>query len=119
MPSRGLILVVEDDDGIRLSLRDFLKKRDYEVLVASDGVGALKLLLDYDIDLIISDFRMEILGGDYWVKFLKKFCADKKVLIASGFIHPEFSIPFEVFVKPFDYGELEARVAALLGAPPR
>ena len=142
MPSKGLILVVEDEDAIRLTLRDYLKKKGYEVLVASDGVGAIKQLLDYEVDLIVSDYRMDVLGGeywikflkkycagpkivvtdyrmdvlggDYWIKFLKRYCAEKKIVITSGFLRPDFLIPFEVVYKPFDYSELEARVAALL-----
>jgi hypothetical protein len=85
MPSKGLILVVEDEDAIRLTLRDYLRKRGYDVLV-----------------------------GDYWVKFLKKYCADKRIIITSGFLKPDFHIPFEVLYKPFDYSELEAEVAKIL-----
>jgi CheY-like chemotaxis protein len=117
MPSRGLVLLVEDEDAIRLSLRDYLVKKGYEILVASDGVGALKQLLDYDVDLIVSDYRMDVLGGDYWIKFLKKYCSGKRILITSGFLRPDFEIPFDVLYKPFDYGDLEARIATLMGAP--
>jgi DNA-binding response OmpR family regulator len=117
MSSKGLVLVVEDEDSIRLSLRDFLTKRGYEILVASDGVGALKQLLDFDVDLIVSDYRMDVLGGDYWIKFLKKYCPSKKVIITSGFLRPDFEIPFDVVYKPFDYQDLENRIAALMGAP--
>jgi len=108
------ILIVEDEDAIRLTLRDYLQKKGFHVLVASDGVGAIKQLLDNDIDLIVSDYRMDILGGDYWVKFLQKYCMDKKVFITSGFLKPEFTIPFEVLYKPFDYGTLAGMIEAAL-----
>jgi len=113
-PTGGLILVVEDEDAIRLTLRDYLRRRGHEVLVASDGVGAIKQLLDNDVDVIISDYRMEVLGGDYWVKFLKRYCSDKKIIITSGFLRPDFKIPFEVVYKPFDYSELEIIVSRLV-----
>lgn len=116
MPSKALILLVEDEDAIRLSLRDFLVRKGYEVLVASDGVGALKQLLDNDVDLIVSDYRMDVLGGDYWIKFLKKYCSNKRILITSGFLRPDFEIPFDVVYKPFEYPELEAQIATLLGS---
>jgi CheY-like chemotaxis protein len=106
------ILIVEDEDGIRLTLRDYLKMRGYEVLVASDGVGAIKQLLDFDVDVILSDYRMNVLGGDYWIRFLDKYCADKRVFITSGFIKPEFSIPFPVLSKPFDYSEVVKLIEA-------
>lgn len=112
-PHPALVLVVEDEDSIRLSLRDFLRGRGYEVLVASDGVGAIKQLLDNDVDVIISDYRMETLGGDYWVRFLARYCPEKKIILTSGFLRPDFKVPFEVVYKPFDYSELEALVARL------
>ncbi len=112
-PRPALVLVVEDEDAIRLSLRDFLRGRGYEVLVASDGVGAIKQLLDNDVDVIISDYRMEILGGDYWVRFLARYCTEKKIILTSGFLRPDFKVPFEVVYKPFDYSELEALVGRL------
>ena len=111
----GLILIVEDEDAIRLTLRDYLRRKGYEVLVASDGVGAIKQLLDNDVLIIISDYRMDVLGGDYWIKFLKRYCVDKKVIITSGFLRPDFQIPFEVVYKPFDYSELETLIVRLLG----
>jgi DNA-binding response OmpR family regulator len=118
MISKGIVLVVEDEDSIRLSLRDYLAKRGYDVLVASDGVGALKQLLDYDVDLIVSDYRMEIFGGDYWIKFLRKYCSDKRIIITSGFLRPDFDVPFDVIYKPFDYQELETHISSVMGAPP-
>ncbi len=114
MPEKQTILIVEDEDAIRLTLRDYLVKKGYEVFVASDGVGAIKQLLDNSIDLIVTDYRMDILGGDYWIKFLKEYCDDKKVFITSGFLRPEFPIPFEVIYKPFDYADLEELIAAAL-----
>jgi CheY-like chemotaxis protein len=117
MLNKGLVLVVEDEDAIRLTLRDYLRKKGYDVLVASDGVGAIKQLLDYEVDIIVTDYRMDVLGGDYWVKFLKKYCSDKRVIITSGFLRPDFQIPFEVVYKPFDYSELETLVARLLASP--
>jgi DNA-binding NtrC family response regulator len=111
---QGCILIVEDEDSIRLTLRDYLKNKGYPVIVASDGVGAIKQLLDNDVELIVSDYRMDTLGGDYWIRFLKEYCAGRKVIITSGFLKPEFPIPFPVLYKPFDYSELEQMIATAL-----
>jgi CheY-like chemotaxis protein len=108
------VLIVEDEDSIRLTLRDYLKNKGYEVVVASDGVGAIKQLLDNRVGVIVSDYRMDILGGDYWIRFLREYCTDKKIIITSGFLKPEFPIPFPVLYKPFDYSELEKMVASAL-----
>ncbi len=112
--TRPSILIVEDEDAIRLTLRDYLSGKGYTVHVASDGVGAIKQLLDHPVDLIVTDYRMDVLGGDYWVKFLKEYCGRQKVLITSGFLRPEFPIPFQVIYKPYDYAELEQLIADTL-----
>jgi DNA-binding response OmpR family regulator len=114
MSPKGTVLIVEDEDAIRLTLRDYLRRKGYDILVASDGVGAIKQLLDHDIDLIVTDYRMDVLGGDYWIRFLERYCSDKQVFITSGFLKPEFPIPFHVLYKPFDYSELETMIAEAL-----
>ena len=114
MDANPAILVVEDEDSIRLTLRDYLKKKGHDVIVASDGVGAIKQILVHRVHLIVTDYRMDILGGDYWIRFLREFCPDKKVIITSGFLQPEFPIPFPVVYKPYDYAELEAMIRTTL-----
>ena len=109
-----LLLIVEDEDSIRLTLRDFLLRKGYRVIVASEGVGAIKQLLDYQVDLIVTDYRMEILGGDYWIKFLERYCNDMRIIITSGFLQPEVEIPFPVLYKPYDYSELETKINEML-----
>jgi DNA-binding NtrC family response regulator len=110
------VLIVEDEDGIRLTLRDFLARRGIPVLVASDGVGAIKQLLEHQIRVIISDYRMDIFGGEYWIKFLERYCKDCSIIITSGFLRPEFSIPFEVMYKPFNYESMALRIEKLLSS---
>ena len=112
--SEKLVLIVEDEDAIRLTLRDYLLKKGFSVVVASDGVGAIKQILDNQIDIIVSDYRMNILGGDYWIKFLNAFCKEKKVIITSGFLRPDFEVPFEVLYKPFDYAHLADMITEAL-----
>jgi CheY-like chemotaxis protein len=111
---KGYILIVEDEDSIRLTLRDYLRKKGFTVLVASDGVGAIKHLLDHTVNIIVTDYRMDVLGGDYWIKFLHTYCGDKTVFVTSGFLRPEFNIPFEVIYKPFDYALLSEKIGHAL-----
>lgn len=100
------VLIVEDEDGIRLSLRDYLKRRGYQVLVASEGVGAIKQMLDHDVDVIITDYRMDVLGGDYWIRFLERFCRNQAVILTSGFLKADRPLPYPVVYKPYDYAAL-------------
>lgn len=114
MDESPLVLVVEDDDAVRLSLRDYLQRKGHRVLVTSDGIGAIKCLVDNDVALIVTDFRMNQMGGDYWMRFLRKFCPTIPVFVMSGFLEPDVDVPFPSFTKPFDYGELEHRIRETL-----
>jgi DNA-binding NtrC family response regulator len=114
MESSATILVVEDDDSIRLTLRDFLESRGHTVLVASEGVGAIKILIDNDVDALITDFRMELFGGGYWLKFLERFCPKMPVVVVSGYLDPDTKLVFPYFAKPFDYDEIEEKVRELI-----
>jgi len=60
---------------------------------------------------------MDILGGDYWIRFLQKYCTDKKVIITSGFLKPGFVIPYQVILKPFEYSDLEQIIVEELSRP--
>ena len=104
------ILIVEDEDNIRLSFRDYLKANGFNVLVASDGVGAIKQMLDNEIDLIVSDYRMELFGGDYWIRFLERFCPTMKIIITSGYLTPDYKSAFPVITKPFEFSDLVEKI---------
>lgn len=110
----GYILIVEDEDSIRIPLKDYLTRVGFSVLVASDGVGAIKHILDHTIAAIITDYRMDILGGDYWVRFLSKFCPDQRVLLTSGFLKSDLPLPFDVLTKPYSFLELETKLREML-----
>ena len=108
------VLFVEDDEDIRLCFRDYLKDKGYNIFVASDGVGAIKILTDQEIDVIVSDYRMEILGGKYWIKFLDKFCKDIKIIITTGYPNMAHSVPFPIVSKPFTFEQLEKEILNIL-----
>ena len=114
MASSATILVVEDEDAIRLALRDFLVKKGHTVVVASDGAGAIEQLLDHEIDVIVSDYRMSILGGHYWIRFLERFCPEKKIIIMSAYLDSDLDHPFPVVKKPFEFEDLSRRIDNLI-----
>jgi DNA-binding response OmpR family regulator len=114
LDNAGYILIVEDEDSIRIPLKDYLTRVGFSVLVASDGVGAIKHILDHTIAAIITDYRMDILGGDYWVRFLERFCPGQRILLTSGFLKSDVPLPFEILAKPYSFTELEAKLRELL-----
>lgn len=58
-----LILVADDDPGIRLAVRDYLELSGYSVITAKDGEEALSLIQDYHPHLLVSDIKMPRLDG--------------------------------------------------------
>ena len=65
------ILIVEDDKIMSDNLEALLKPEGYEVVVASDGIDALKMIIDTQPDLIITDILMPNLSGLELLKRLK------------------------------------------------
>ena len=55
---RNKILVVEDDDAVRLAIRDFLAGRDFEVMDVDTCGGATALFDSFHPDLVISDYEL-------------------------------------------------------------
>lgn len=60
---RRTVLIVDDDDEIRHSTRNLLGLSNFNVLLASDGVEALKVLERQHVDALVIDFMMPRLDG--------------------------------------------------------
>ncbi|MBI5082437.1 MAG: response regulator [Chloroflexi bacterium] len=57
------ILVIEDEDLIRLNLMDLLDAENYNVISATDGAQGVQLARDHHPDLIVCDIMMPELDG--------------------------------------------------------
>ena len=59
---KGTLLIVDDEDGARQSLRVIFKD-DYEILMAADGATAVELAQKNKIDVAVLDIRMAGMSG--------------------------------------------------------
>ena len=114
------ILVVDDEDRMRKLVRDFLVKKNFEVVEAADGLKALDMFYaDKNIDLIVLDVMMPKLDG--W-KVCKEIRETSKVpiimLTAKADEHDEllgFNLGVDEYItKPFSPKILVARIDAIL-----
>ena len=69
MHSKSTILIVDDDEMAKASLREELEK-DYIVLDAYNGIQALKILNDHEVAAIVLDLIMPEMDG---IGFLEEF----------------------------------------------
>ncbi len=81
------ILLVEDEDGVRLITAKMLQNLGYTVLTAHSAAKALELSRQNEqIDLIITDVIMPDMSGPELINKLKEFRPQLKTLFASGYI---------------------------------
>jgi CheY-like chemotaxis protein len=84
----NIILVVDDEECVRNTLKELLETRGYLVTVAVDGSDALKKLSKTEYDLIITDLRMPGLGGEQLINVIPRALLHrgKPILIYSGYL---------------------------------
>ena len=80
------ILLVEDQQGIREVVQEFLKRRGYSVLCAADGDEALQIADEHTrpIHLLLTDVVMPNMGGAELVQQITRTRPDIRVLFISG-----------------------------------
>jgi DNA-binding response OmpR family regulator len=113
------ILVVDDDRAILEALQVLLGAH-YEVLTATDGEEALKLIHDRSVDLVVSDVLMPLLAGEELVEAARRSGVRIPVILISG--HAERlerarTVGADDYLyKPFPFRVLEDRIERLLEA---
>jgi two-component system response regulator AtoC len=79
------VLVVDDEENIRLVLRTLLKKHGYEVEVADSGESALAMVDTFGPDVILTDVRMPKMGGLDLIATLKAKQHPATVIVMSAY----------------------------------
>ena len=117
------ILVAEDDPGLRQVLLLGLKDYGYQVDAAARGDAAIDLWKFYDYDVAGVDWRMPGVEGIDVVAWARKQGKPTAILMltardgASARIRGLDAGADDYLVKPFDFGELLARIRALQRRP--
>ncbi len=122
------ILIVDDEEAIRLGIREFAEFEGYQVAEARDGIEAVRICGQEDFDLIIMDIMMPKIDGFTAYKEIKKKKDIPVLMLSARGEEYDKLYGFELgiddyVVKPFSLKELMARVKAVIrrrsGASPR
>ncbi len=113
------IFIIEDSKDINIILAQMLKDEGYEVKSAFTGLEAMTELKSEKYDLILLDIMLPYISGDQILKELRTF-SDVPVIVISAKDMVVTKIDLlklgadDYITKPFDLGEVSARVASNL-----
>lgn len=87
VPTRGTVLVVEDEAVLRLSVARILRKKGFVVIEAADGSAALEVFRDHhqEIDIILLDITIPGATSQTVVAEAARIRPDIKVLLTSAY----------------------------------
>jgi two-component system cell cycle sensor histidine kinase/response regulator CckA len=118
----GTVLLVEDEDAVRVFGARALRNKGYQVLEARGGEEALRILDETNgkIDLLISDVVMPQMDGPTLIRHVKEKKPDVKVIFISGYTEDRFREQLKegevvhFLSKPFSLKQLASKVKEVL-----
>jgi two-component system, response regulator, stage 0 sporulation protein F len=114
------ILIVDDEIGIRLLLKDLLGSEGYKIYLAQNGKEALEMLQIHKMDLMIIDYKLPIIDGMEVVKQIEKENKELPTIMMSGLAENFKDVTKEIknvkmiLSKPFNVLEVREFVKQLL-----
>jgi two-component system response regulator FlrC len=123
------ILIVDDEQNMRVALFEALSRNGHDVAVAENGQMALEMIAKHPPDLVVTDIKMPGMDGLELLRQVKALRPELPVVIMTGFATVDTAVEamkqgaFDYLLKPFPVEVIEetvARVFALgskLGQP--
>jgi two-component system cell cycle sensor histidine kinase/response regulator CckA len=119
----GTILLVEDEDAVRMLSSRALRNKGYRVIESSNGESALEIIQkrNDEIDLIITDVIMPKMDGATLMKHIRAIHPNAKAIFISGYTEDSFRDSLEndehvhFLSKPFNLKELASKVKEVIG----
>ena len=123
----GTILLVEDEDAVRLFGARALRNKGYDVIEARSGEEALSLIpvIARSIDLLITDVVMPRMDGPGLIRAVRERRPEMKVIYISGYAEDAFRKRLDetgainFLPKPFSLKQLAGKVKEVMEAPNR
>ena len=122
----GVILVVDDEETVRIAAKIMLERRGFTVLTAEDGRAALEVFRSRvdEIVVVLLDLTMPRLDGEETFRELRRIRPDVRVIISSGYNEQETTSRFAgkglagFLQKPYGIRPLGEKIRQVLGSPP-
>jgi CheY-like chemotaxis protein len=73
------VLIVDDEEGFRDGVADLLGMEGYEVTVARDAIEAVRLVPEFQPEVILLDLRMPLLDGEAFLRGMSGLPASRRV----------------------------------------
>lgn len=113
------VVVVDDDEAVRLLYRDELCEAGYAVDVAADGEEALRMVRERRPDLVTIDLKMPGMDGIELLSRVRQLYRDLPIVISTAYgdLRRDFATwaGDAYLTKSSDLGELKAKIRELLG----
>jgi DNA-binding response OmpR family regulator len=118
----GKILIVDDEEGIRNSLGEYLARQGFKTSLAENGAVALEKVRAEKPDIVILDFQLPLLDGLEVCRKIRQETKQATGIIMTSGVRKEavdkivgLELGADVYMtKPFEASELVAQVRALL-----
>ncbi|MDK1027838.1 MAG: PAS domain S-box protein [Anaerolineae bacterium] len=78
------VLIIEDEEAIRMSFADYMEDRGFEVLIAENGRIGIEVLKQKQPDIVLVDLRMPEMNGLEFMIMAKPIAPDVPVIVISG-----------------------------------
>jgi len=117
------ILVVDDEDMIRESLKDILQSLGYNVITANSGKTAVELVKENkNLHLAIVDYAMPKMNGLETIKIIRGLNPNIRLLLSSGYAEREQLLNKDVHIdgfipKPYHITDLARKIKEVLKKP--
>ncbi len=82
--AKQTVLIVDDQESIRLALSRMLSKEGYEVLLADEGEKALDVLREKKVNVMLSDLKMPKMDGLQLLKASKLVKPEVEVILITA-----------------------------------
>lgn len=89
---KHVILIIDDDEELLRLLSRFIKREGFDVLAASCGEDGLAVLEKSKVDVVVSDIKMQGLGGIDVLETVKRMYQDIEVIMVTGFGEQELAV---------------------------